>query len=301
MRTVPRADTESTLAFVSVVERGGFREAARGLGVPRSTLSQRVQRLEAQLGVQLFARGARALVLTPLGERYYEQVLPALRGLWQAEASITESVERPSGRVRITAPFELGQTLMPTVLAEFAERYPDVELIVELTDRVVNIIEEGFDIAIRIGALADSALTVRRLGQKLAMGIFASPVYLKTHGCPTTPEDLRQHRCMTMGGQRDPNTWRFSVAGKSKHLQVGSCINVNSFSVLMELAAAGLGLARLPVYQAVSAVQQGRLVEVLAEFLARPVPCHAVFQGGRNQPKAVRALLDILTKQYGGK
>jgi DNA-binding transcriptional LysR family regulator len=292
---------ESTLAFVSVVERGGFREAARTLGVPRSTLSQRVQRLEEQLGAQLLARGARTLVLTSLGERYYEQVLPALRGLWQAEASIAESVERPSGRLRITAPFELGQTMMPAVLTEFAGRYPDVELVVELTDRTVNIVEEGFDVAVRIGPLADSALTARRLGRKLTMGVFASPAYLKTHGRPESPEDLAQHRCMTMGGQRTPGSWSFIVAGKSKRLQVDSCINVNSFSVLIELAEAGLGIVRLPLHHARSSVQKARLVEVLTDFAARPMPCHAVFQGGRNQPKAVRALLDVLSEQWSVK
>jgi DNA-binding transcriptional LysR family regulator len=297
---MPRADPEATVAFVSVIEQGGFREAARSLGVPRSTLSQRVQRLEEQLGVQLLVRGARSVTYTPLGERYYREVLPALLGLWQAEAGVLEGIEHPSGRLRITAPLELGQAMMPAVLSAFAARYPEVELMVDLTDRVVNMVEEGFDLAIRVGNLPDSALTVRRLGRLCALGVFASPRYLEDHAPPTTPELLAEHRCLTMGGHAEPNVWTFTVSGKQKRIFMTPQINVNSFTVLVELAISGLGIARLPVHNAQAAVAQGRLVELLADFAPRPVPCHAVFQGGRNQPKAVRAMLEVLTEHFAG-
>jgi DNA-binding transcriptional LysR family regulator len=301
MRTVPKVDTEATLAFVSVVDMGGFREAARSLGVPRSTLSERVQRLETQLGAQLLARTARSVTLTSLGERYYQDVVPALRGLWQAENAIAEGVSS-GGRLRITAPLDFGQSTLPLALSTFAQRHPDVELVVDLTDRIVNVVEEGFDIAIRVGTLPDSSLTARRLGRTCSMGVFASPRYLEQRGEPITPEELRNHRCLSMSGQLDSNTWTFTsstASNKQRRITIEPHIRVNSFAVLTELTKAGLGIARLPHLYA-RAVNDAQLRELLPEYAARPSPCHALFQGGRNQPRAVRAFLDVLSECYSG-
>ncbi len=294
---LPRVDIEAAVALAHVVAHKSFRAAASRLGIPRSTLSERVQRLERQLGVQLLVRSTRSVRLTDLGQRYLDQALPALERLHLAELAITDARERPSGRLRLTAPVELGQALLPMLLTAYFERYPDVTLEVELTDRVVNLIAEGFDLAIRVGPLQSSSLTARRLGKLPPLRTLASPGYLARRGIPVRPEQLIEHDCLAMGSSQQPRLWRYVVGGRRRSIAIEPRIVVNSFGVLRELVAAGCGIARLPV-TSTSDQQQSPLQEVLAEFRPRPAPCFAVFSGGSNQSAAVRKFIDLLEERF---
>ncbi|HEY5958934.1 MAG TPA: LysR family transcriptional regulator, partial [Polyangiaceae bacterium] len=211
---MPPIDPRLVSAFIAVVEQGGFRGAARQLGISKSALSARVAALELHLGVQLLARTTRNVKLTEIGMSYHQLVVPALRTLGDAERLVRQMTAHPSGRLRLTAPNELGQLLFGEVLASYCTRYPDVVLEVELSDRRVKMIEEGFDLALRIGPIPDSELVTRKLGHALHMGIYASPEYLRVSGTPLEPAELTRHHCMAMSGSTSPIQWQFSRKGK---------------------------------------------------------------------------------------
>ncbi|PCC74925.1 DNA-binding transcriptional regulator, LysR family [Nannocystis exedens] len=296
MRTIRRADPSCVVAFVEVVARGGFREASRALGVPKSTLSQRVAALEQQLDTRLLVRTTRSVKLTDVGARYHTEVAPAIAALQAAEGLIGALHERPTGRVRLTAAYELGQRALGPVLATFASRYPEVALEVDLTDRQVDLIEEGYDLAIRVGPLADSGLVARRLGGPVRVGVYASPKYLRRAGTPKEPGALADHRCLVMWGARTGARWPFRGPRKLRTVAVTPHAAVNSYEVLRAMAVAGAGIARLPAMQAAPHVRAGELVEVLAEFAVPPTNLFAVYPRARGAAPAVRAMLELLAE-----
>ncbi|MCB9734249.1 MAG: LysR family transcriptional regulator [Deltaproteobacteria bacterium] len=300
MRTIQAADPNGVVAFLEVVAQGGFRQAARALGIPRSTLSQRVAALEAHLGARLLNRTTRRVALTDVGAAFHREAAPAMAALRAAESLVGELQARPSGRLRMTAPFEWGQGVLGAVLAAYAGRYPEVRVEVELTDRQVNLVDEGFDLAVRVGRLPDAAyLVARRLGEPRRRGVYGSAGYLARAGTPQEPGELAGHRCLVMSGSRTPTTWPFRVGGRERVVQVAPWMAVNSFAVLEALAAAGVGLAMLPEKRGAEAVARGALVEVLSEHAAEAVPVWAVYPGSRNAAPAVRAMIDVLAAHVG--
>jgi DNA-binding transcriptional LysR family regulator len=296
MRTIPSADPNLVVAFIEVVRHRGFRGAARELGVSKSTLSQRVAALEDHLGARLLSRTTRSVTLTDIGASYHREVAPAVDALHQAESLVGALQAHPSGRLRMTAPIEFGHTLLGGIIARYAERYPQVEVEVHLNDRHVNLIDEGFDLAIRVGPLNDSALVSRQLGKPQPRCVFASPGYLRTHGTPSVPDDLKRHRCLVMSGVQNPGQWSFQVNGKLRTVSVTPTMLINSFNVLCTLAIAGVGLVQAPARFGEEALRARTLRQVLTPFAAPARPTLAVYPSARNVSPALRAMVDTLVE-----
>lgn len=295
MRTIRDVDPNTVVAFVSVVAEKGFRGASRALGVPTSTLSQRVAQLEEHLGARLLSRTTRSVALTDIGASYHREVAPAVAALRAAEAVVSELTARPSGRLRMTLPTELGHDVLGHVLGEFGERYPDVKVEADLSDRQVHLVDEGFDVAVRVGPLTDSSLVARRLGRPQGLGVYASAAYLARAGTPRRPRELARHRCLVMSGARSSNVWSFRAGKRTASVAIEPQLSVNSFRVLAELAARGLGLARMPARYARPELG---LVEVLAGFAPPARQVFAVYSSSRHVSPALRALLDVLAELF---
>lgn len=283
-----------------MVESKTFRAAARKLGMPKSTVSFRVAQLEDQLGERLLERTTRSLRLTDAGTAYYRHAQSALEALHDAERALSDGKAQLSGRLCVTATIEGGQFLLAPLFAEYARRYPGVQLDVFLADRHVDLIEEGVDLAIRVGALPDSSFVARRLTLRGSLRLYASPSYLKVRGTPRRPSDLAAHDCLIMTGQSQPLRWPFTVSRKAVTVTVKPRAQANSFVVIRELATAGLGIARLPDSIAEAALQAGTLRPVLEAFLAVTSGSwlHAVYPSARNLSPKVRAFLDLLDEQF---
>jgi len=295
MRTINDINLNSITAFLQVAEKQSFRGAARALGVSKSTLSQRVATLEEQLGAQLLWRTTRTVRLTDIGESYYRAVEPALASILNAEQQVGDIQGRPHGRLRVTAPVEMGQHILGDVLIDYARRYPDVDVVADLSDRRVNLIEEGFDLAIRVGPLEDSSLICRRLSILGPLRMFASPGYLKQHGTPRTPQDLADHACLAMTGAQEAVTWQLEGPDGPVSVPIRPRMAVGSWGILRELVVAGLGIARLPELTGLHDATEGELVEILPEWARPGDACYAVYPSGRNPSPALRAMVDLLS------
>lgn len=289
------ADLNAVAVFVKVAEMKSFRAAAAALRVPRSTASLKVAQLEDRLGARLLERTTRALRLTDAGRAYYQQAAPALGALEAAGRAVGDMQAEPSGRLRITTPVELGQLVLGDVLAAYLERHPGVEVEAELLNRPVDLIEEGFDLAIRPGELPDSTLIARKLGRPQRLRLYASPAYLRRRGEPRRPEDLGRHDCLVLHTRS--TTWDFRGTRAPRSVAVRARVAANSLVVLRDLAVAGRGIARLPEFFGAAAVRARRLRTVLDEFAPPPVYVHALYPSARNVSPTVRALLALLEER----
>jgi len=294
-----RATTDSALdhnaaaMFVAVVEHHSFRGAAVALGVPRSTVSLKIAQLEDALGTRLLERTTRTLRLTDAGAAYHRQASPAIDALREAAAAVLDLRRRPAGRLRLTTATNFGQRVLPAVLDDYLRRYPDVEVHVELCERHVDLIEEGFDLAIRAGALPDSTLIARPLPTTTPR-IYASPAYLARHGEPRRPEQLRDHNCLVMTGHRRPTQWALQRDGRAITIEVSGRLHLNSIDILAALAIAGQGIVRLPDAVGDSLVATGALRRILDRFAPPAQPWHAVYPSARNLSPKVRSFVELL-------
>lgn len=292
-------DLNAIAVFASVVAHRSFRGAGRALGMPKSTVSAKVAELEAELGARLLERTTRSLRLTDAGRAYHERVTPALEALAVAAHTVEELSAAPSGRLRVTTTVEGGQVLMGPLVAEYLTRHPNVEVDVHLADRHVDLIEEGFDLALRGGPLPDSTLVARKLTAPGRLRVYASPAYLARRGVPRRPQDLERHDCLVMSAQSKPTSWSFQVRTKSVSVDVRARSQANSFVVLRDLAIAGVGVARLPDYIGGPAHDEGKLRPVLESFLPPPLPWHAVYPSSRHLSPKVRAMIELLERRFG--
>ena len=240
-------DLNAALVLVRVVQAGSFRSAARALAMPKTTVSRKVAELEEQLGVQLLQRTTRSLALTDAGAAFVEEAEGAIARLEAAEAAVTELHAEPRGKLRVTATVPLGEQFLAPIVADFLEAYPAVEVMVHLTDRMVDLVSERFDVAIRAGELPDSSLVGKRLGMSHHR-VVASADYLAQNGTPTRPSELTSHACLrfTRSGMAVRTTWPFRQGRRIVEVPVSGRLVSDDFVVLRTAAERGVGVARLP-------------------------------------------------------
>ena len=287
--------------FVAVLDTGSFAAAAGRLGTSSGQASKLVSKLEADLGVQLIKRTTRALSPTEVGQAYYERVRALIEEYDALDASVRNASGAPAGRLRLTAPLSFGTTQLAPVLIDFARAFPDIQLDVGFSDRVANLVDEGFDAAVRIGRPGDSSLIARRLCEARIV-VVASPDYLARRGQPTVPADLAGHDCIVDTNFRDPFNWRFLSHENAEAMLIpvsGRLCFANAEACLMA-AEAGLGIARLPSFIAGEALRAGRVRPLLRGMEEEPHGLYALYPPGRHLALKVRALVDFLAGCYRG-
>jgi DNA-binding transcriptional LysR family regulator len=287
--------------FVRVVERGSFTLAAGDLDLSRAVVSKYLSRLEERLGARLLNRTTRRLSLTEAGAALFEASRGALERIEEAEAAVAQLQSEPRGRLRVSAPMSFGILHLGPVLAEFARRHPRVTLDVRLDDRYVNLVEEGVDVAVRIGILTDSSLVSRKLATTRAVAC-ASPEYLAEHGEPETPEDLASHNCLIYSYLSTANVWRFTAPdGREIPVAVNGTFRINNGIVLAEAAVAGHGILVTPSFYVAELLRSGRLKRILEPYRLKELGIHAVYPQRGHVPPKVRAFVDLLAQRFGRK
>jgi len=288
-------DLLDVLAFVRVVETGAFARAAERMGMSKSILSRRVARLEQRLGARLLTRGAQGTQPTDVGQAYYERAANILADLEAAQEVVADAVTQIAGPIRITAPLSFGTMYLGSALAEFAQLHPKVELDITLEDRTVDLVAGGFDLAVRIGNLADSSLIARRIAP-VRMLLLASPAYLAERGRPVHPRELARHDMLVYGyGEQ----WRFRVGERWENVRGQPRLRTNNGEMLRTAASAGLGICILPSFIASPAIETGQLEALLLDFPLEEGALHAVMPPGRATTARVRALVDHLVARFG--
>lgn len=285
--------------FVAVMELGSFAAAAARLGTSSGQASKLVARLESELGVQLLKRSTRALSPTEVGLAYFDRIKNLLEEWDALDASVRHAAGKPTGRIKLSAPITFGASQLAPVLIAFAREYPEIELDVNFSDRLVNIVDEGFDVAIRIGRLSDSRLIARHLSD-MRVVIAASDEYLSTHGTPTRYQQLADHNCIIDTNFRDPFNWPFSVDGEAVTLPVRGRLHFSNAEASLIAALSGLGIARLPTFIAGPALRAGNIRPLLRHSEIPPLGLYAVYPPARHLAHKVRALIDFLVSHYAG-
>ncbi len=292
---------EDMAAFVQVVEAESFSGAARRLGVAKSVVSRRVAALEARLGASLFHRTTRRLSLTEVGHAYHDRSQRILADVAEADDVAGHLQTALTGRLRIAAPMTFGIRHLSPAVADFLALHPRLDIELELNDRRVDLVSEGYDLAIRIGRLPDSSLIARRLAPCRHL-VCASPAYLSARGIPATPDALAadRHDCLVYSNRPVGEQWRFLVAGEWRSVRVHlRRLGVNNGEVLQTALLAGIGLAALPTFLVSDAVRRGELVPVLTGYPLETPDLHAVWAPGRQLSAKVRAMVEFLSGRFG--
>lgn len=284
--------------FVRVVDEGGFTAAARALGLPKSAVSQAVSRLERELGVSLLHRSSRAVTVTDAGATLHRRAAPALRALDDAEHAVTDAQGPLRGLVRMTAPVEVATRLLERHLAKFLLENPGVRIELSLTTRVVDLAEEGIDLAVRGGPVVDEGLVARRLGVHDA-GLFASPEYLRRRGTPRRVAQLADHDCVVYRAAAGRTTWTLSSKQKVERVEVPARLGVDQFGYLLAAVRDGVGIGLLPLFMGEPEVLARTLVRVLPSHSLRAKPLHLLYPAGRYLSRPVAALRDCLLAALG--
>jgi DNA-binding transcriptional LysR family regulator len=282
--------------FAAVMREGSFSAAGRTLGLTPSAVARSIDRIEARLGVRLLLRSTRALTPTAEGQAYLQTARRILADLDDAEQQLADQ-GAPRGRLRISAALSHGRLCIVPLLGEFAALYPHILVDFALSDGIVDIAAGQADVAVRFGALADSLLTARKLG-KSGRVIVAAPDYLARYGTPVVPEDLFAHNCLNFNFRRAEPIWPFRRDGEDIVLSVKGNIEANNGETLGQLAAAGVGVARVGAFSVVDDIAAGRLIPILEDFNPGDVELiHAVFVGGSPTPARVRVFVDFLSER----
>jgi DNA-binding transcriptional LysR family regulator len=292
-------DLNDVAVFVRVVELAGFAKAARELGVPTSTLSRAVARLEKTTGTRLVHRDTRSVTATSDGHAFYTEVAPAVLALRHAARGVGSSGREPKGHLRISAPNDIGATFVAGLVTAFTERYPSVDVDVELSTRRVNLVQEGFDLALRASdQLSDSSLVARKAGE-LEGELYASPAYLKARGVPLTVESLESHRCVLFRPEQGQVTWKLEGPSGAVEQLVRGRIGGDDFLFVRAAALSGAGVAMLPRIVAVDDVSAGRLVRVLPAYTLRGAALYVMYAASRVVPAKIAAFRDFVLQSCG--
>lgn len=282
---------ESMSVFTAVAEAGGFSAASRRLGMPLATVSRKVAELEQRLNVQLMVRSTRKVTITDSGQRFLAACRRILDDLGEAERAAAGEYSAPRGELVLTAPIVFGRLHIVPIVAEFLKAFPEVDVELQLVDRVVDLIEERIDLAFRIGPLPDSSLVATRVGG-IGRVVCASPAYLAEHGTPKQPKDLAAHDCVTFAGL-GAGPWLFQIGRSQVAVPVHARLAVTTAEAAVDAAIAGVGITRVLGYQAAPAVASRRLMALLRDFEPEQDPASFVYPAGRLIPLKLRAFLDF--------
>ena len=284
---------EAMSMLLAAVDAGSLSAAGRRLGVPLATISRKVSELEKHLNSRLLVRGGRRLILTEAGHNYVASCRRILDDIREAERTAAGEYRAPQGELVISVPVVFGRTHVLPVLADFLRAYPDVQVRMQQTDRIVNLLEDHVDLAVRVGTLPDSSLVATRIGY-VGRVLCASPDYLARFGVPERPDDLKRHECiafsaLTPGDER----WLFFKDGEDIVTDIRPRLIVNTAEAAVTAAAAGIGIARVLSYQVSAQVASGALAVVLADYEPASLPMSLVYPGQRQVPLKLRAFLDF--------
>ena len=286
-------------AFVSAVKQGGFSSAVRELGLSPSALSKLVTRLEDRLGARLLQRTTRRLLLTPEGEVFFTRAQRILAAIDEAESEVTEANASPRGTLRLHCGSAFGMHQLALATPRFLARYPDISMDITISDQPPAAMEEGIDLAIRIGPLDESSMVARRICN-LQRVICAAPSYLARCGTPQTPDDLQRHNCLWITSLPALRRWPFDTEEGIRVVNVGGNVAANTAETVLQLAIAGVGITRLTDVIVGDAISRGELVPVLTDWHhAEPVPLFATYPSGRHLSPKVKAMVDFLVEEFG--
>lgn len=287
--------------FARVVELGSFARAADRLGISTSVCSRQVAELEAHLDARLLNRTTRTLSLTEAGREFHARCLPLLADLEEAEAAAHAGSGRARGTLRITSSVNFGLRHLSPLIAPFQTRHPDVRLDISLSDRMVDLVEEGFDVAVRIGASQSTSLIAKKLGDT-RMVTCASPAYLKRFGTPVIPAQLAAHNCLLYEYLPNRGEWRFvDRDGSEQRVRVSGSVQTNNGDMLARAAAEGLGICCEPDFIVADEIAAGRLVPILTGFEPPSTAIHAMYPSRRHLSAKVRAFVDFIAAEYAGR
>ncbi len=282
-------DLNEVAVFLKVVEMGSFSKAAQNLGMPNSTVSAKVSQLEAALRTTLIRRTTRKLFITEEGQLFYDKCKRGVSEIQLAQEAITQSQSEPQGVLKLTAPVDFGSAILPKLIYEYKTKYPKVSFDIFLNDRMVDVVGEGFDLAIRVGQLKDSGLISKKVGE-IYFAPFASPGYLKKFKPPKSPADLKHHRCIQFAALG--NTWKL-IGPKTITVDLKNEIIVNELNTIKELTASGMGIALLPTFLCADDIKKKRLIRVLPEWRTNLQPISIVYGGDRYVSPKVRSFITI--------
>jgi DNA-binding transcriptional LysR family regulator len=287
-------DLNEMAIFVRVVEAGSFTGAAKALGLPKSTVSRKITQLEERLGVRLIQRTTRSLSLTDTGSAYHSHCSRILGEIEEANIAVTQMQSTPTGTLRITAPVLFGSTVLSGLIAEYMELHPQVNIDLVLSDQVVDLVQEGIDVAFRVGQLEDSSLIGRYLGDVKAI-LCASADYVDRFGKPSHPEEINDHQVISATGW---NQWSLKGPNEQEvNINIKPRLKVNDLSSLYTLALSGAGIAALPVLIAASAIKTQNLVPILCDWPFEAHPIHALYASNRHLSAKVRSFVDFVIER----
>jgi DNA-binding transcriptional LysR family regulator len=290
------AELEAVRVFAAVAELKSFRGAAQALGMPRSTVSRRLATLEAAVDTRLLQRTTRQVSLTEAGALFLARIKPALTTIADAGRAMLDDRAEPRGLLRVTTTPALAESV-GGILLELLDRHPQIRLELDFSDHVIDLVAEGYDIAIRPGRLADSTLIARPLGQGAA-GYFASPAYLEQRTAPKLPRDLAQHECIVFSGSTRGERWRFRQDKRVQEVVVKKRIVANSLSIVRLAALAGHGIAWLPAKMVEADLRRGKLIAVLSRFWPPATPVQILYPSARHVAPQLRVAVELLLERF---